>query len=140
VAAAAAHRADVHGAPRGGAIWAPDGLRRLALVTLATLTLGGLVLGPIVQKLAFEQLWAGFPFGKDFTDDKTLIMWLVWVAAAVVIHRAGASARRVRFATLAAAVVMLGIFLVPHSVRGSELDYRLVDQGVAPAEAVTTGK
>jgi hypothetical protein len=35
---------------------------------------------------------------------------------------------------------MLGIFLVPHSVRGSELDYRLVDQGVAPAEAVTTGR
>jgi hypothetical protein len=123
-----------------GALWAPEGLRRLTLVTVGTLTVGGLILGPIVQKLAFEQLWAGFPFGKDFTDDKTLIMWLVWVAAAVVICRARAEARRVRAAALVAAVVMLGIYLVPHSVRGSELDYRLVDQGVAPAEAVTTGR
>jgi hypothetical protein len=123
-----------------GALWAPADLRRLTLITVGTLTVGGLVLGPIVQKLAFEQLWAGFPFGKDFTDDKTLVMWLVWVAAAVVVRRADTGARRVRAAALVAAVVMLGIYLVPHSVRGSELDYRLVDQGVAPAEAVTTGK
>jgi len=123
-----------------GAIWAPEGLRRLVVITLGALTLGGLVLGPIVQKLAFEQLWAGFPFGSDFTDDKTLIMWAVWLVAAIVIHRARAGPRRVRGATLAAATVMLGVYLVPHSVRGSELDYRLVDQGVAPAEAVTTGK
>lgn len=123
-----------------GAVWAPEGLRRLTLITVSTLTVGGLVLGPIVQKLAFEQLWAGFPFGKDFTDDKTLIMWLVWVAAAVLVRRVGTGARRVRAAALVAAVVMLGIYLVPHSVRGSELDYRLVEQGVAPAEAVTTGK
>jgi hypothetical protein len=123
-----------------GALWAPEGLRRLTFVTVGTLTAGGLILGPIVQKLAFEQLWAGFPFGKDFTDDKTLIMWLVWVAAAMVIHRAAAGARRTRAAALVAAVVMLGIYLVPHSVRGSELDYRLVEQGVAPEEAVTTGR
>jgi hypothetical protein len=123
-----------------GAIWAPEGLRRLVFITLGALTLGGLVLGPIVQKLAFERLWAGFPFGNDFTDDKTLIMWAVWVVAAIVIHWAEAGARRVRGVALAAAVVMLGVYLVPHSVRGSELDYRLVDQGVAPAEAVTTGK
>jgi len=123
-----------------GAVWAPEGLRRLVAITLGALTLGGLVLGPVVQKLAFEQLWAGFPFGRDFTDDKTLIMWVVWVVAAVVVHRAGAGPRRVRGAALAAAVVMLGVYLVPHSVRGSELDYRLVDQGVAPDQAVTTGK
>ena len=123
-----------------GALWAPEGLRRLTLITVSALTLGGLVLGPIVQKLAFEQLWAGFPFGKDFTDDKTLVMWLVWVAAAFVVRRVNTGARRVRAAALVAAVVMLGIYLVPHSVRGSELNYRLVDQGVAPAEAVTTGR
>lgn len=123
-----------------GAIWAPIGLRGLAIVTLATTTVGGLVLGPLVQKLAFGQLWAGFPFGNDLTDDKTMIMWLAWVVAAVVIVRAGdASPRRVRGSALAAALVMLAVYLVPHSVRGSELDYTLVDQGVAPTEAVTTG-
>jgi hypothetical protein len=124
-----------------GAVFAPNGLPRLILVTLVALTAGGLVLGPIVQKLAFEQLWAGFPFGSDLTDDKTLVMWVVWLVAALVVRRAEQrTGRRVRGAALAAAVVMLVVFLVPHSVRGSELDYGLVDQGVAPAEAVTTGK
>jgi hypothetical protein len=123
-----------------GAIWAPQGLRGLTVVTLGALTLGGLVLGPVAQKLAFEQFWTGFPLGKDFTDDKTLIMWMVWVVAAVVMRGASAGVRRTRIAALAAAVVMLGVYLVPHSVRGSELDYRLVEQGVAPAEAVITGQ
>ena len=124
-----------------GAIWAPAGLRRLTVITLATMTLGGLILGPVVQELAFGQLWAGYPFGNDLTDDKTMVMWAVWVAAAVVIVRAGAAtSRRVRVAAFGAALVMLGVYLVPHSVRGSELDYALVDQGVAPTEAVTTGR
>jgi len=123
-----------------GALWAPTGLRRLTLVTLTTMTLGGLVLGPIVQELAFGQLWAGFPFGNDLTDDKTMIMWAVWVLAAWIVVRAGAGApRRARMAALSAAVVMLAVYLIPHSVRGSELDYTQVDQGVAPANAVTTG-
>jgi hypothetical protein len=124
-----------------GAIWAPAGLRMLTLVTLGTMTLGGLVLGPIVQKLAFGQVWAGFPFGNDLTDDKTMIMWVAWVAAAAVIARAGsATSRLVRGAALGAALVMLAVYLVPHSVRGSELDYTLLKQGVAPTEAVTTGR
>jgi hypothetical protein len=113
-----------------GAAWAPTGLRQLTLATLTTLTLGGLVLGPVVQKLAFGQL----------TDDKTMIMWLVWVVAAWTVIRAGSRApRRARLAALSAAVVMLAVFLIPHSVRGSALDYTQVDQGVAPANAVTTG-
>jgi len=123
-----------------GAAWAPTGLRRLTLVTLATMTLGGLVLGPIVQALAFGQLWAGFPFGSDLTDDKTMIMWVAWVVAAWIVIRAGSGApRRARVAALSAACVMLAVYLIPHSVRGSELDYTQVDQGVAPANAVTTG-
>jgi len=125
-----------------GAVWAPDGLRRLTFVTLVAMTVGGLILGPTVQKLAFGQWWAGFPFGNDLTDDKTMVMWLAWVGAAWLSVRAAGpgTSRRTRMATLVAALVMLGMYLVPHSVRGSELDYTLIEQGVAPPDAVTTGK
>jgi hypothetical protein len=34
---------------------------------------------------------------------------------------------------------MLGVYLVPHSLRGSELDYAKLKKGVTPAEAVKTG-
>jgi len=37
-------------------------------------------------------------------------------------------------------MVMMAMYLIPHSARGSELDYSQVDQGVAPEEAVTQGR
>ena len=43
---------------------------RLILWTVALLTVGGLLLGPIVQKYAFDAFWTGWPFGTDLTDNK----------------------------------------------------------------------
>jgi len=93
--------------------------RALVLWTLAFLFLGGFVLGPLVQKLAFGVLWSGFPLGFDLTDNKTLIAFAVWVVAAV----AGRKGRKARGWVLAAAVVTLVIYLIPHSLLGSELKY-----------------
>jgi len=45
---------------------------RLALWTAGLLFAGGLILGPIVQKFAFDAFWTGWPFGHDLTDNKTL--------------------------------------------------------------------
>ena len=39
----------------------------------ATLGLGGMILGPIVQKYAFGAYWTGIPFGHDLTDAKNLV-------------------------------------------------------------------
>jgi hypothetical protein len=39
----------------------------------------------------------------------------------------------------AAALVMLLVYAVPHSARGSQLDWEQVREGVAPAEAISTG-
>ena len=39
-----------------------------------------------------------------------------------------------------AAIVMLVVYLIPHSLGGSQLDYSKVDEGVDPAEAVGTGR
>jgi hypothetical protein len=102
--------------------------RRYAWVAVVGIAIGGLVLGPIVQKHAFGAYWMGWPLGTDLTDDKTLGMWLAWVAAAVVLERRRDPADRVaRATTIAAALVMIAVYLVPHSLRGSELDYSKVE-------------
>ena len=44
-----------------------------------------------------------------------------------------------RATVLAAAVVMTVVYLIPHSLRGSELDYVRVESGTPAAEAVQTG-
>ncbi|MBN1481383.1 hypothetical protein EH223_03325 [candidate division KSB1 bacterium] len=87
--------------------------------TLAFLILGGFVFGPIVQKFAFGAFWTGFPFGMDLTDNKTLIALLAWLIAFFMIRRTP----KARLWVVGAALVMLIIFLIPHSMHGSELDY-----------------
>ncbi len=122
------------------ALFDPPGMRRLAWVTLGTMTIGGLILGPIVQEYAFGAFWTGFPFGYDLTDNKTLIMWLVWVGACGALEWKATRSQPIgRVAVLLATVVTLVVYLIPHSLRGSELDYSQVDQGVDPSEAVETG-
>lgn len=94
--------------------------RRLALIALAGLTLGGLILGPITQKYAFGAFWTGVPWGWDLTDNKTLLMWLGWAVAGVAVVR---QSRATRWLVVFATVLMVAVYLVPHSLRGSQLDY-----------------
>jgi hypothetical protein len=125
-----------------GALFAPAGVHRLSWVTLGLLTVGGMILGPIVQKFAFGAYWTGFPWGYDLTDNKTLIMWVVWIAACAVLGWKPRSERpswTARITVLAAAVVMMVVYLIPHSLRGSELDYGAVDSGAPAEETVRTG-
>jgi hypothetical protein len=91
---------------------------------------GGLVLGPLVQKYAFGAYWTGWPLGDDWTDNKTLAAVLGWVVAWVIVRAAPASARglRVKLTAMGLAVVLtLAVYLIPHSVHGSELDWSEVD-------------
>ena len=93
--------------------------RKLALWTTGLLFVGGFILGPAVQKLAFGSLWTGFPFGYDLTDNKTLIAFIGWIIAVI----AGRKGKPARAWVLAAAILLLVVFLIPHSLFGSELDY-----------------
>jgi hypothetical protein len=115
--------------------------RRYAWVTVVLIGLGGLVLGPIVQRYAFGAFWTGWPFGEDLTDNKTLAMWLAWVVAVVVLGRRRDPADRVaRWTTVAAALAMIAVYVIPHSLRGSQLDYGRVERGSAATDAITTGR
>jgi hypothetical protein len=124
-----------------GALFEPRAPRRLLWITLGCMTLGGLILGPFVQKAAFGHYWTGFPWGYDLTDNKTLLMWGVWVLAALV---AGPKPRSregwVRAAVLAATLAMAVVYLIPHSLRGSQLDYSKVKAGGEAKDAVITGR
>ena len=114
--------------------------RRLGAWTLGLMTVGGMILGPVVQKLAFGALWTGWPLGYDLTDNKTLIMWLAWVLALIFAATAGRSRpQAARAGVVLAALVMIGAYLVPHSLGGSELDYEALDEGMDPHEAIDTG-
>lgn len=79
---------------------------------------GGMILGPIVQKYAFGDLWTGIPFGWDLTDNKTLIAVFAWILAVVMNRKKDRPAY-----TIAAAVLLLLVYSIPHSLFGSELDY-----------------
>ncbi len=97
--------------------------RAMALTTLGLLVVGGLILGPIVQKYAFGAYWTGWPFGEDLTDNKLAVAVLAWVVAAV--PRAGK--RGLRLATVVAALVVFAVYMIPHSLHGSTLDYETME-------------
>jgi hypothetical protein len=97
-------------------------VRGLVWATIASLVLGAFVMGPIVQKYAFGVYWSGFPFGYDWTDNKVLVELLAWLFAAAVALRSKRPGR-VRAAVVAATVVTLAVYFIPHSVFGSEYDY-----------------
>ena len=94
----------------------------LSRLCLGVLAVGGFVLGPLVQHQAFGALWTGIPFGYDLTDNKTLFAGLAWLAAVVLLR----SPRWRRPAVVAAAVVTLVVFMIPHSVLGSQIDWSRV--------------
>lgn len=95
---------------------------KYSLLTLMFLIPGGLILGPIVQKYAFGAYWTGWPFGHDLTDNKTIIMVIVWVFAALKLRKDPQN----RVWPVAAALIVLVVYLIPHSAFGSEIDYTKV--------------
>ena len=92
---------------------------RYAFYSLLFLIPGGLILGPLVQKFAFDAYWTGWPFGHDLTDNKTLVMVLVWAFAAYKLKKDPQN----KVWPVAAALIVLIVYLIPHSMLGSEIDY-----------------
>jgi hypothetical protein len=91
---------------------------RLTQLTTGSLLIGGMILGPIVQKFAFGVYWAGFPYDNDLTDNKLLVGVLVWVIALALNYK-----KRTWQATVFASIVLLIVYSIPHSMQGSQYDY-----------------
>jgi len=101
------------------AIFNGKNVYRQALWTIILLFLGGLVFGPIIQKYAFDAYWTGWPFGHDLTDNKTIVAFIIWIIALWKIKKGN----KPRMWAIIGSLVLLVVFLIPHSVLGSEIDY-----------------
>lgn len=109
-------------------------LKKYVFWTLGILFIGGLILGPLVQLYAFGALWTGVPFGFDLTDNKTLIAFIAWIIAAIAIYKS----KKPKPWVLGASILLLVVYLIPHSVLGSELDYNKIDKQKNQKENLTT--
>lgn len=115
-------------------------LLTLARLTFGFLLLGGLILGPIVQKYAFDAYWTGWPLGGDWTDNKLAVGALVWLVAMLLAMRkarpegslSGADEKSstglpytqaARWSAVVAMVTILIVYGIPHSIHGSTFDY-----------------
>jgi hypothetical protein len=102
------------------------GIGRLTAWTIAFLVVGGMILGPVVQKYAFGAYWTGWPFGRDLTDNKTAVALAGWLGAAVAVRKS----RRSSVWAALAAILLLAVYMIPHSVLGSEYDYGSAGESV----------
>ncbi|HRP01027.1 MAG TPA: hypothetical protein PLE30_00095 [Candidatus Kapabacteria bacterium] len=97
--------------------------------TLILFAIGGLMFGPMVQYYAFGFLWTGWPLADgsfnllkfgDLTDNKTLMGIATWVIAYIQMRRNP----NAKYWAVIAAVVLIAVYLIPHSAMGSEIDFR----------------
>ena len=88
--------------------------------TIISLLLGAFVLGPLVQWYAFGVWWSGIPFGYDWTDNKVLLEMAFWLLAAILNWGDKVNRKSVYLDGL----VTLVVYFIPHSIFGSEFDYR----------------
>lgn len=99
-------------------------LLQYAIVTTLLFMMGGMLLGPIVQKYAFDAYWTGWPFGTDLTDNKTLVAFIFWAIAVWRLKKDPTN----KWWPIIAAVVLIAVYLIPHSMLGSEIDYTKMPQ------------
>jgi hypothetical protein len=108
-------------------LWKYPKYRKYSKWTLILLIAGGMILGPVVQYYAFNELWTGIPFGWDLTDNKTLIALIFWILAVYMNRK-----KERPLYVLLAAIVLLLVYSIPHSLFGSEFNYQSgeITQGV----------
>ena len=96
-----------------------DNILRYANWTTLALFVGGMMLGPLVQHYAFDAWWTGWPYASDLTDNKTAIALLAWIITSIGIRKFPNPKAWI----VGAAIVTFIVFLIPHSMFGSELKY-----------------
>lgn len=100
---------------------------RNSVMALNLIFIGGFPLGIVVAYQTFGVGWDGVPFGWNITDNKTLIIFLFWLATVLVgferLSRApgqrlqsAPSPRSFALLVIVSVFVTLAVYLVPHSL------------------------
>jgi len=98
---------------------------RAARWALVTSFIGGWPLGFILNHQTFGTLWEGFPFGYDITDNKTQVIFILWLASLLLAWGSfiGTGEEKDRLgrkawalSIVACFVVSLALFILPHSI------------------------
>jgi len=98
---------------------------RAARWVLASSFIGGWPLGFVLNYQTFGPVWEGFPFGYDITDNKTQVIFILWLVSMLLAwgsfigkgeekDRLGRKAWA--FSIVACFVVSLALFILPHSI------------------------
>lgn len=87
-------------------------LDKLTIWTLIVLFIGGFPLGFAMNGFAFGEMWGGWPFGHDVTDNKTQVAFIAWLIAFYFIKKK----KNAKLGALLAAIILLAVYLIPHSV------------------------
>ncbi len=98
-------------------------LKNLSRFAFGFLLVGGTILGPIVQKYAFDAYWTGWPLGSDWTDNKLAVGAIVWLIAMLATWKSTPENKAGRWVTVMAMIVIFVVYGIPHSIHGSTLDY-----------------
>lgn len=80
----------------------------------AAMFIGGVPFGILMNYYAFDVYWEAVPFGNDVTDNKTQVALIFWGLASVFLTRR--PGRHAAFFTLAAGLLSLAMYLIPHSL------------------------
>ncbi len=86
------------------------------LLAVTAIIIGGFIVGPYISYKVFDAPWGPYPFGRDVTDTKTLVSFLVWMGAVFYYKLKKPDLRSLSLLTIIATLIDVAIFLIPHSL------------------------
>ncbi len=92
--------------------------RRNAIITASLFIIGGLILGPIVQKYAFGVYRTVWPPGEDLIGNRVLVSVILWVIVILLDRK-----KDRRWLIVVAALLLFFIYMIPNRMSGSELNF-----------------
>jgi hypothetical protein len=87
--------------------------------------IGACPLGLLLNYQTFGVLWEGYPFGRDITDNKTQVMFVLWLVCLLLVRgsfvgggeeKDRLGARAFAWAIVASFILSLALFILPHSI------------------------
>jgi hypothetical protein len=89
---------------------------RSSIVGIVTFFITGFPIGWIIEKQVLGNYWEGIPFGWDITDNKTLLIFLIWLIIIMLKKTDKISLRAFARWVIINTIITFALFLVPHSI------------------------